>query len=142
MSWIYNNEIFEEVDPKYFGFVYIITNKLNNKQYIGKKQFTFKKTKQVKGKPKKISIESDWKSYFGSNEELKEHVKEFGPENFEREILKMCKSKGECSYWESKYQFQYDVLLYPEKFYNGWISCKIRRSHLLTKALLSEKNEL
>ena len=54
MSWIYNNEIFEEVDPKYFGFVYIITNKLNNKQYIGKKQFTFKKTKQVKGKPKKI----------------------------------------------------------------------------------------
>lgn len=133
MSWIYEGNLLEEVDPSYVGFVYLITNKLNGRQYIGKKLLNFKKTKIVKGKKKKFTVESDWKLYFGSSEELKADVALHGEDNFERKILKFCKSKGECSYYEAKYQFEYDVLLETDKFYNSWISVRVRRSHLVKK---------
>lgn len=128
MSWIYNGEIIEDIGD-YIGFVYIITNLQNNKRYIGKKNFYFSKTKQVKGKKKRTKVESDWKTYYGSNEELIEHVSLYGERNFRREILRFCKSKGEMSYFEAKYQFQYDVLE-SDKWYNSWISCKIHKKHL------------
>lgn len=133
MSWIFEGNLLEEVDPSYVGFVYLITNKLNGRQYIGKKLFNFKKTKIVKGKKKKFTVESDWRDYFGSSEELKLDISKYGEENFERKILKFCKSKGECSYYEAKYQFEYDVLLETDKFYNSWISVRVRRSHLVKK---------
>ena len=77
MSWFYEEEEF--VDPKeYWGFVYIITDLINNKKYIGKKQFYFKKTKIVKGKRKRFLVDSDWKQYYGSNTELREQVDQFG----------------------------------------------------------------
>jgi Putative endonuclease segE, GIY-YIG domain len=142
MAWLYDGKEIEEVDPKYVGFVYNITNLCNNRQYIGKKLLQFKRTKQVKGKKKGYYIESDWKTYFGSNNELNEDVKSLGENNFKREIMRFCISKGELSYWEAKFQFQYDVLLHPEKYYNGWIMVKTRRSHVLTKALLSEQEKL
>ena len=53
MIWVYDGNIVEEIDPKYCGFVYLITNNLNEKQYIGKKLLQFKKTKQVNGKKKR-----------------------------------------------------------------------------------------
>jgi hypothetical protein len=133
MSWIYEGNLLEEVDSSYIGFVYLITNKLNGRQYIGKKLLNFKKTKVVKGKKKKFTVESDWKSYYGSSEELKADITLYGEDNFERKILKFCKSKGECSYYEAKYQFEYDVLLETDKFYNSWISVRVRRSHLVKK---------
>lgn len=133
MSWIYEGTLLEEVDPSYIGFVYLITNKSNGRQYIGKKLLNFKKTKVVKGKKKKFTVESDWKTYYGSSEELKADVILHGEDNFERKVLKFCKSKGECSYYEAKYQFEYDVLLEPDKFYNSWISVRVRRSHLVKK---------
>ncbi len=130
MSWIYEGELIEEIEPNMFGFVYLIKNKLNNKQYIGKKQFTFKKTKKIKGKTKRVIVESDWKSYWSSSDELKKDVELLGQENFERKILKFCKSKSECSYFEIKYQLEYDVLLYPDQWYNKWVSCKINSRQL------------
>jgi hypothetical protein len=130
MSWIYEGNLLEEVDPSYVGFVYLITNKLNGRQYIGKKLLNFKKTKIVKGKKKKFTVESDWKLYFGSSEYLKEDVKTFGEQNFERKIIRFCETKSECSYYEAKYIFQEDALLNPDKFYNGWISVRVRSSHL------------
>lgn len=142
MIWVYDGNIVEEIDPKYCGFVYLITNNLNEKQYIGKKLLQFKKTKQVNGKKKRFFVDSDWRSYYGSNQELNADVKVHGEDNFKREILKLCINKGELSYYEAKYQFEYDVLYYPEKFYNAWIMVKIRRSHILTKALLSEKTDI
>ena len=142
MSWFYEGNLVEEIDPKYCGFVYLITNHLNGRKYIGKKLLQFKKTKQVKGKKKRFFVESDWKSYYGSNQELNGDVKVHGEDNFKREILKLCIKKGELSYYEAKYQFEYDVLYYPEKFYNAWIMVKIRRSHILTKALLSERTDI
>ena len=129
--WLFEDRIIGDEDDfsDYVGFVYLITNKLNGRRYIGKKLLKFSRTKQVKGKKKKVKVDSDWKTYFGSNEALKEDVAEFGADNFERKILRFCKTKGECSYYEAKYQFEFDVLIGTD-FYNSWISCKIHQSHL------------
>ncbi len=128
MSWIYKGEIVEDIS-NHIGFVYMITCLRTDRKYIGKKNFYFSKSKQVKGKKKRYKVESDWKDYFGSNEELNHHVNIFGQDQFKREILRFCTSKGEMSYFEAKYQFQYDVLE-SDKFYNSWISCKIHKKHL------------
>lgn len=128
MSWIYQGEIVEDIG-NYVGFVYIITNLRTEKKYIGKKNFYFSKTKQIKGKKKRYKVESDWKDYFGSNEELKQHVKILGTDQFKKEILRFCQSKGEMTYFEAKYQFEYGVLE-SDKWYNTWIMCKVRKNHL------------
>ena len=143
MTWYYNGESVGEIDSQFCGFVYKITNKTNNKQYIGKKALKFKKTKIIKGKKRRVAIDSNWKGYFGSSEALNEDVKVLGEENFHREILRFCKTKSEMSYYELKWQVILDVLLAPDKYYNEWVFVKIRRSHLLTKnALLSEQDAL
>jgi len=130
--WKYLKDEF--TDPgNAWGFVYEIIDLSNNKRYIGKKQFLFKKTKTVKGKRKRSLVESDWKDYFGSSDILNNEISVKGEDNFERIILRICYSKSECSYWEAKYQFEYDVLLKPEEFYNEWISCKVSRRHLVKK---------
>jgi hypothetical protein len=131
-SWKYLDEEF--TDPgNAWGFIYEIIDLSNNKRYIGKKQFLFKRTKTVKGKRKRSLVESDWKEYFGSSDILKNEINIKGEDNFERIILRLCYSKSECSYWEAKYQFEYDVLLKPEEFYNEWISCKVSRRNLVKK---------
>lgn len=141
MCWIYNEtEIISLSDLKesYIGFVYMITNKLNNRMYVGKKQFYYTKTSQKtvtlkngtkKKKKVKIMIESDWASYFGSNTELQEDVKKHGVENFRREILKMCYTLGEMSYWETYEIFVRHAVPSPE-YYNVWVSVRVRSNHL------------
>ena len=138
-NWIFEEKEVNEFDNIYVGFVYIITNKISNKKYIGKKLFKFSKSKVVtvvlkNGTKKKKKIrykdDSDWLTYYGSNKELKDDVLNLGEENFTREIIKLCKSKGECSYYEAKYQFDHNVLLRKDEFYNSWISCKIHSNHL------------
>lgn len=131
-SWLYEDQEF--TDPgNAWGFVYEIVDLSNNKRYIGKKQFLFKKTKIIKGKKKRSMVESDWKTYFGSSDVLKNEISIKGEDNFERKILRLCYSKSECSYWEAKFQMEFDVLLKPEEFYNEWISCKVSRRHLVKK---------
>lgn len=133
MTWTYQKEAFnEELIQDHIGFVYIITNLSNNRKYVGKKFFTKAASKQVKGKKKKIRVKSDWDSYFGSNEELKEEVKQLGAENFHREIIHLCKTKAECSYRESYEIFIRDALL-KEEYYNSWISCRIHKKHVIGK---------
>lgn len=128
--WFYKGQPIDEPPEGYLGFVYRIENTLTGKQYIGKKTFLFRKTKQVKGKRKKILVDSDWKTYYGSNKELIQDVEEFGEEHFYREILEYCKTKGEMSYLELRYQIDERVLEKPDSYYNGWITCKISRSHI------------
>lgn len=129
MTWLYNNEPF--LDPgDNWGFVYIITNKLNGKKYIGKKFFWSTKRKQVKKVRKRYKAESDWKTYWSSSEELKADVAALGEENFTREIIHLCKSKGTTNYLEAKEQFQKAVLENKEEWYNSWIMVKVSRSHL------------
>lgn len=112
------------------GFVYIITNMLDGRKYVGKKLFTFKRKKKVKGRNRRVEIDSDWKTYYGSNDELKADVVRHGEEHFKREIIRLCVSKSEMSYHEARIQFVEDVLL-KEDWYNRWISAKIRKSNAL-----------
>ena len=116
---------------EYIGFVYSITNLTNNRKYIGKKLLKRSKTKKVKGKKKRMLVESDWKQYYGSNKELNADVVQIGADKFRRTIIRLCKTKGECNYWEAKYQFLLDVLE-KEEYYNTWIMVKVHKKHVPT----------
>lgn len=130
--WFYNDKEFDSTPEQYQGFVYMITELDTGKKYIGKKFFwkpkTLPKTKSRK-KRIKTRVESDWKDYYGSNKNVQELVESKGKDKYKREILILCKTKGECSYYEAKYQFKYDVLL-SDEYYNELISCKIHSKHL------------
>lgn len=127
--WTFNDKPFEEVPEGFIAFVYLITNTENNKKYIGKKLFKFTRSSKKKGKRVKKQIDSDWKDYYGSNKELNEHVELYGKDKFKREILYLCKSKGEASYLEAKEQFAKDALI-SEDYYNTWIMVRVRKSHI------------
>lgn len=133
--WLYEaNEILDEQVEGYFGFVYEIENLVNGKKYIGKKLFTKAKTRTLKRRKNKIRerVQSDWKEYFGSSKELLEDVTKFGKENFKRTILRLCKTKGETSYYEMWYQVTNNVL-FDDTYYNNWIMARVHRSHVRRK---------
>jgi hypothetical protein len=130
LNWTYNSvEFTEDLIGDNYGFVYQITNLANNKKYIGKKFFYSTKTKQVKGKKKKVKVSSDWQTYYGSSDTLQKDVLQYGLENFKREIIHLCKSKGECGYLEAKEQFTNNVLE-GDDYYNTWIMVRVRKSHI------------
>ena len=138
MQWTYQGKIVEEISEEYIGFVYLITNLTNNKKYIGKKLAKFKVTKKpLKGKKNKrrSTKESDWRDYWGSSDNLNADVEHLGPENFTREILYYCTSRGELSYLEAKEQFDREVLR-TDEYYNGIINVRVGSSETLKKALL------
>ncbi len=140
--WLYNN-ISEEFNPddaeEYFGFVYLITHNPTGRKYIGKKFFTKAGTRQIKGKKKKIRKTSDWETYWGSNTELQAEVTKNGEEQYTREILHLCKSRSECSYWETFEIFSRQALL-SDSYYNSWVTCKIHKSHVIGKINGSQTN--
>ncbi len=132
MTWTYNGKEYNPKDlnpKKLYGFVYEIHNLDNNKRYIGKKFFWVRKTFQKNLKRRKKLVESDWKNYYGSSDLLLEDVLDIGTDRFERTILRLCKTKSECSYFEAKYQFERGVLE-SNDYYNAWIMVKVRKSHL------------
>ena len=135
MNWTYNGEEMTHISqfPKNtYGFIYRITHLPSDKSYIGKKVLLHhrkvKVTKKdllmyegVKGrKPthKRVTKESDWKTYYGSNKILLELSNTEPPENFERHIIKLTPNKKLHTYYETQYQFMYQVLEKPDKFYN------------------------
>jgi len=136
MTWYFHNTTEEFTEDKIgnnFGFVYLITHTPTGRKYVGKKFFSKAGYKQVKGKRKKIRKTSDWENYWGSNKELQEEVKKNGEEQYTREILHLCKSRSECSYWETWEIFTRHALL-NESYYNAWASVKVRKDHLISKA--------
>lgn len=126
--WLYEGKEFEYSD-EWYGFIYLIENIKTGKKYIGRKYLTKAATKTVKGKKKKIRVESDWDSYYGSSPALKADVELLGKDNFKRTILRLCKTRGECNYYEAKMIFETDAVL-KEEYYNGWVSAKIQASHV------------
>ena len=137
MQWTYQGKIVEEISEEYIGFVYLITNLTNGKKYIGKKLAKFKVTKKpLKGKKNKrrSTKESDWRTYWGSSDKLNEDVEHLGPENFTREILYYCTSRGELSYLEAKEQFDREVLK-TDEYYNGIINVRVGSSKALIESL-------
>lgn len=124
--WVYKGSP-PSVQP--FGFIYLITNKINSKKYIGKKQCkSLLKRKPLKGKKKRRieEIETDWRTYTSSSRELNEDIEKIGKDNFEFEIIKWCDSKFELSYFEAKIQFEQEVLL-REDYYNGIINLRVSK---------------
>lgn len=139
--WLYEGKEVDEVSSDFVGFVYIITNKITDRKYIGKKLLKFSKTKvktvtlkngTKKKKRIKEQIDSDWKDYYGSSKELLEDIEILGKDNFEREILFFCKSKAECSYVEAREQF-INKVLESDDYYNNNIMCRIHGSHIKNK---------
>jgi len=128
MKWLLCDSEYID-DGLNFGFVYMIENTITGRKYIGRKYFTAAGYKQINGKRKKIRKPSDWQTYYGSNETLQREVEQLGKDKFVRTILHLCKSKSECSYFETKEIFKHDALL-REDFYNQWVTCKITSKHL------------
>ncbi len=132
-DWIYTDREFIIEDAEgYIGFIYLITNLVNDKKYVGQKRLwktiTKPPLKGQKRKRKEIK-QSDWKEYWGSSENLKKDIELFGKENFKREIIRLCKAKGELHYMELKYQIDNNVL-FREDFYNNIVQTRIHGSHV------------
>lgn len=133
--WYFNDKKFEPTHDElssWVGFVYELEDKSNGKKYIGKKLLWSKrKLPPLKGKKRKRTQikESDWKDYYGSNDEIKNLVEAHGGDRFIRRVLRLCKTKGELSYYEAKEQFDRDVLFDP-MYYNEFIGLKVHSKHL------------
>ena len=141
MVWLYESKQVDQLPEDCVGFVYLITNTLTGRKYIGKKLAKFSKTtykvvklKNGNKKKKKIrsKVDSDWQLYYGSSPELSKDIEKLGIENFSREILYYCKSKSECSYIEAREQFARKVLE-SDDYYNGHIQVRVHGSHIKNK---------
>jgi hypothetical protein len=105
---------------EWHGYVYLTVDTKTGRQYLGKENFFLTQNKKLgkkesaalpikRGKKptkKKVVKESDWKTYYGSSEEIKSLPKE----QLKRYLVKLCKTSKELTYWETKYLFQYSVL--------------------------------
>ena len=141
MTWLFENAPVEALPEDCVGYVYLITNLVTGRKYIGKKLAKFSKTtykvvklKNGNKKRKKIKskIDSDWQTYYGSNDELNKDIVTLGSTNFKREILYYCNSKAQCSYIEAREQFRHQVLE-SDDYYNGQISVRVHGSHIKNK---------
>jgi hypothetical protein len=141
MTWLFESQTIESLPEDCVGFVYLITNNLTGRKYVGKKLAKFSKTtyrtvklKNGNKKRKKIrsKIDSDWQLYYGSNDQLNQDIEQLGTQSFTREILFYCRSKAECSYVEAREQFRHRVLE-SDSYYNGQISVRVHGSHIKGK---------
>lgn len=126
MEWI---GLPENIDD-YYSIIYLITDLTTNKKYIGKKQLhsTIRKP-ALKGYKRKriITKPSDYLTYYGSSEELKRNVLQYGTENYKREVLDLASCKWEAAYLELLYQLKYNVIT-SEDYLNGIIHARLTKT--------------
>jgi len=131
--WIYGQKTVEELPEDVVGFVYQITNMTNGRMYIGKKLARFKRSRPpLKGRKNKrrYKVDSDWRDYYGSSDELTADVMRLGKDKFQREILYYCHSKAELNYVEAREQFARKVLE-SNDYYNGHIRVRVHGKTLV-----------
>ena len=126
-NWLYKNkEVYslEDIPQNTFGFIYITTHIPTGKKYLGKKSIYHNVKKKLtkkelaeqpvtrgrKSTTITIQKESDWKTYYGSEEFIKQKIKDKKQEEFTREILVFVPNKKLLTYYECKYQFIHSVL--------------------------------
>lgn len=134
-NWTFEGQEVLSLPKDCVGFVYLITNTTNNRKYIGKKLARFKRSRPpLKGRKNKrrFQVDSDWKDYYGSSDDLTIDVNRLGREKFKREILFYCKSKAELSYVEAREQFSHKVLE-SNDYYNGHIRVRVHGKGILKK---------
>ena len=85
-----------------YGFIYITTNNINNKKYIGQRKY---------------DRNGSWKSYLGSGLILKKAIKKYGKENFSKEIIIVSYNQEELNELEIFYINKYDAAI-SEDYYN------------------------
>ena len=135
MDWTYKDKAITELPEDCVGFVYLITNKTNGRMYVGKKLARFKRSRPpLKGRKNKrrYKVDSDWRDYYGSSDDLTIDVNRLGKENFKREILFYCHSKAELSYVEAREQFARKVLE-SNDYYNGHIRVRVHGKGIIKK---------
>ena len=89
----------EIIDP--YGFIYITTNIVNGKKYIGQRGFFYK----------------GWQDYLGSGKHYKRAEKLYGRDNFSREIIAIAYSKEELNTLEIEFIKNHNAVD-SEDYYN------------------------
>ncbi|MFZ9219892.1 MAG: hypothetical protein ACO22Y_00150 [Sediminibacterium sp.] len=137
-TWLYNGRIVNEIKDMpegTYGFIYEVVHIPTSRKYIGKKVLYFNRTlAPLKGqkRKRKVTVESDWKTYFGSHQEILGLLKEGKQEEFKRTILCYVPSKKLLTYYETKYLFINEVLEYRNTYINDNILGKFYRKDFLT----------
>jgi hypothetical protein len=137
MEWTYNNKPVKTVPDDAIGFIYLITNQKTSQKYIGKKLLTKRVTRVTKGKKRKERVDSDWRDYYSSSPDLQAEVAKHGKDNFSREILTFCPSKGSLLYAEELALYLAGALE-RDDFYNQNIRSKVYRNWIFGKLDTSE----
>jgi len=137
--WTYKDQkvnTIKDLPANTYGFIYEVTHLPTGRKYLGKKVLYFKrnvkigkrelaklkqerKKKGIGGRPpkkKQVIKESDWKTYYGSQKEIKKLVENEDKSNFKREILQISFDKKHLTYLETKILFTREVLEKQEYF--------------------------
>jgi hypothetical protein len=124
--WLYKdkqiNQLSDMPEPQPFGFIYEVTHIPTGRKYLGKKQLISIQNKPLgkkelalltdkrASKKKQVIKESDWKTYYGSNPEIKSLIKQGKQSEFKREILMFVQTKKLLTYYENKFLFINEVI--------------------------------
>ena len=149
MNWLYyEDEIvnLSQFPEGTYGFIYKVTHTPSGKIYIGKKVLYHNQKKKLtkaelelstgrgrKSLYKIVQKESDWKTYYGSQKDIKEYITQGKKEEFKREIIQFVNNKKLLTYFETKCLFINGVLEYPDAFYNDNILGKFYRKDFDTQ---------
>jgi hypothetical protein len=131
MSWLYKAKVFTDkmIPEGAVGFVYEMEAIIDGKtvKYVGKKNFFSVRKKRFgkkalaamedkRAKKYELITKANYQNYYSSNKTLQDAYKAGIP--IKRFMVRICYSKTELTYHETKYQFQREVLE-KEEYLNG-----------------------